>query len=90
MTNGGFQQKKIHLRMVDKGQSGSQDSRKTMDLSGKTYISHISDPNTKGYTNSNSSIMHIWYPLILGCYLSPSLRCVVCVGQNIQKFVAYT
>ena len=44
MTSGGTQQKKIHLQKVDGGQSGSQDSRKTMDLSGKTYISHISDP----------------------------------------------
>ena len=30
---------------MDRGQSGSQDSRKTMDLSGKTYVSHISDHN---------------------------------------------
>ena len=43
MTSGGTQQKKIHLQKVDGGQSGSQDSRKTMVMSGKTYISHIND-----------------------------------------------
>ena len=40
----GYSTNKNYLQKVDGGQSGSQDSRKTMDLSGKTYISHISDP----------------------------------------------
>ena len=44
----GYSTKKNHLQKVDGGQSGSQDSRKTMDLSGKTYISHISDPKGIG------------------------------------------
>ena len=44
MTRGGCQQKKFHLQKGDGGQSGSQDLMKTLDLSGKTYISSISDP----------------------------------------------
>ena len=41
---GGCQQKKFQLQKGDGGQSGSQDLMKTVDLSGKTYISSISDP----------------------------------------------
>ena len=44
MTRGGCQQKNFHLQKGDGGQSGSQDLMKTVDLSGKTYISSISDP----------------------------------------------
>ena len=48
MTSRGTQQIKIHLQKVDGGLSRSQDSRKTMNLSGKTYISHINDPKGIG------------------------------------------
>ena len=44
MTRGGCQQKNFQLQKGDGGQSGSQDLMKTVDLSGKTYISSISDP----------------------------------------------
>ena len=44
MTKGRCQQKNFQLQKGDGGQSGSQDLIKTVDLSGKTYISSISDP----------------------------------------------
>ena len=44
MARGGCKQKKFHIQKGDGGQSGSQDLMKTADLSGKTYISSISDP----------------------------------------------
>ena len=68
MTRGGCQQKKFHLQKGDGGQPGSQDLIKTVDLSGKTYISSISDPKgtagSQGYSFSNLILMHIWDPLM--------------------------
>ena len=41
-------EKIISRRVMDEGQSGRQDSRKTVDLSGKNNISSISNPKYKG------------------------------------------
>ena len=56
MTRGGCQQKIFHLQKGDGGQSGSQDLMKTVDLSGKTYISSISDPKGTAFRG-----IHFWF-----------------------------
>ena len=54
--NGGLLTKNFHLQKGDGGQSGSQDLMKTVDLSGKTYISSISD-------QKGTAFMGIHFPI---------------------------
>ena len=56
MTRGVWQQKNFPLQKGDGGQSGSQDLRKTVDLSGKTNISSISDPKGTAFRG-----IHFWF-----------------------------
>ena len=56
MTRGGSQQKNFHLQKGDGGQSGSQDLMKTVDLSGKIYISSISDPKGTAFRGTQVQI----------------------------------
>ena len=56
MARGGCKQKKFHIQKGDGGQSGSQDLMKTADLSGKTYISSISDPKGTAFRGTQVRI----------------------------------
>ena len=49
---------------MDGGQSGSQDSRKTMDLRGETHISYIREPKVR-LLSTLQTRSHIFTPIVL-------------------------